>query len=249
MSAASPLVGALGCSALSWAFDGDDARRAGALPPEPAALPYGARRPDSPYPSRDYAATWRRLEQGYRVEPSDCPPVRLIASYGFVVRCPGRVWARRAAEPSPERRFDDDSASFGLAVVGGDEWPRSDSGRVASWIAGSQYVKVQTGVLVYFPADGCLYQGPLPNAALCGRSHPRVMAGVEYPDKSRERTIGGVLYACAMLNVICELPPDGEPLSFERGEPLSWFFPVAKKARLSLAPLDHRDAESSTRSP
>lgn len=227
---------------LRWAYESELHERAGALPPVRMELAYGRQDPASPYRAREYTARWRAIEAGYRVEPSDCPPVRYTSRYGVCIRCPADTWFRRAAAPRDERRFEDELAAFGLAEVGGAPWPRSDSGFVASWIAGSEYVKVQTGLRVYYDADACLFQGPLPNPQLLDVGDLEVMTGIEPPARTRRTVIDGRDHGVCDVNLICRLPPPGRTITLARGTPLAWVFEVAPAAQVRLAPLEARDA-------
>lgn len=211
---------------LYWSFEGAECAAAGAIPPEPMSLAYGRRAKDSPFRSQNYRQRWRAIEAGYRVVPSDCPPVRLIAGYGLLVRCPGEVRIQRSAEPRPERIYDGDRAAYGLAELGGTPWPVGDSGFVASWISGSEFAKIQTGIRIHFPAHMHLYQGPLPNETLLEGHRPEVMAGLEYASAANLEHIGGIAYGVATLNVIVRLSQ--KPMVLHREEALAWVFPVPK---------------------
>lgn len=223
---------------LFWDLADDHVRAAGALPPEPLAMPYARQPHDSPYRLRDFAARWRGLEGGYEAQPGDCPPIRLIAGYGFVVRCPGRVRLRRRASPSRERLRAASRASFGWCDIEGDEWPEGDSGLVASWISTSEFVKVQTGVRIWFPVDAYLYQGPLPNGELADDEPLPVMAGLEYARPGATQTLEGESYGRADLNVIVRLPEAGQELVIERGRALCWLFPSVRASASDLVPAE-----------
>jgi len=213
---------------LYWAYENAACRDAGAIVPEPPDMTYAHRTLPA---AKDLA---REAELGRPVLPFDCPPVRLIAGYGFQVYCPGEVVLKRADHRRRLRSFATNHASFGLADIGGDPWPQSDSGLVASWISGSEFVKIQTGIMVFFPIDTYLYQGPLPNAGLDGDGGADVMAGLEYPHAKRQREIAGATYGWSCLNVIVRLPPQGQVVKLGRGDPLAWFFAVPKRAEVSL---------------
>ena len=215
---------------LFWAYENARVRDAGTLPPEPLDLAYGT--PAGP-PVRDLQ---RAAALGRPVTPADCGPVRVISRYGFVVRCPARTVLRRAEHPVGERVFTDTSACYGHAEVGGDPWPAGDSGFVASWISGSEYVKIQTGIMIFFPPDMYLYQGPLPNTQLLDHATAEVMAGLEYPSKDRVWTRDdGDSLAWSSINVIVRLPPPGRALQIDSGAPLAWVFPVPSRAAVHLA--------------
>lgn len=223
---------------LYWEFAGDEVEQAGALPPERLQLPYVTQADVSAYRIPDYTRRWRILEAGYDAEPADCPPIRLIGTYGFLVRCPGNVTLRRRTVRASERSWTNGAASFAWCDIEGDPWPEGDSGLIASWISTSQYAKVQTGVRIWFPASVHLYQGPLPNSTLMQTHRAQVMAGLEYPRAATLREIGGKRYARADLNVIVALPECGSLLTIERGCPLAWAFPCLRRSAFDLAPID-----------
>jgi hypothetical protein len=205
---------------LIWAFENARVRDAGALPPEQLSLDYGVREPGS-RTHRGHPADPNRL-----VTPAACGPVRVISRYGFVVRCPGELTLRRLEQPARERVFEPGLARFGLAEISGTPWPIGDTGLVAGWISGSEYVKIQTGVMILFPADVFLYQGPLPNSQLIEGYRAEVMAGLEYPNPARVLEHEGRTLNYASINVITRLPEIGEVLHLHRGDPLCWLFAV-----------------------
>lgn len=212
---------------LYWAFENGKVRDAGALPPEPLDLAYG--RPDGPAP-RQIA---RAAALGRPVTPADCGPIRLISQYGFTVRCPGRAVLQRTMVPSDDHATAS-LARSGLIEVGGDRWPVGDSGFIASWITGSEYVKIQTGIMIFFPATHYLYQGPLPNAQLNPDACADVMAGLEYPSAQRRWKHEGELLAWSSINVIVRLPPPGQRVELAAGEPLVWVFPAPSRAAVRM---------------
>lgn len=223
---------------LYWKYKDPKFSAAGALPPEPLVLPYGKQLNSSPFISKNYTKIWRAIENGYETQPSDCPPVRLISNYGFTVRCPGKVFIRRISNKRRFRNFESDRATFGIAEVGGDPWPESDSGFVASWIAGSEFIKIQTGILVFFPIEYYLYQGPLPNINLLKQPDINVMAGLEYATKKRMTKIHGKKHGVADLNIIVRLPILEKTIHLDSGDLLAWFFTVPTKKTSYLKHLD-----------
>lgn len=223
---------------LFWGYKEETFRDFGALPPEPLNLPYSKRSMDSPFFSGDFSTVWRAIEAGYTVKPSDCPPMRFTAKYGYAIRCPGAVTIRRLPQRLNCRVFEEDKARYGIAEVGGGKWPCSDSGFIASWIAGSEFVKIQTGIDFFFPASCCLYQGPLPNRTLFDYKKIEIMAGIEYAKGNRSRVLHDRSYGIANLNVIIRLPPLGETLHIDRGQLLSWVFPVPLKKSISLKQIE-----------
>jgi len=221
---------------LYWTFLSPAHAAAGAIPPEPMRLPYGEQSPASPFRSGSYGEIWRAIERGYSTYPSDCPPVRIISRFGFIVHCPGRVCIRRVETPRRERIFAENYAAFGMAEMEGDPWPASDSGLIASWILGSEFVKIQTGIRVLFPHGQYLYQGPLPNRTLIANAQADVMAGLEYASHKRTVHMGGHRWGVADINVIVRLPPVGETLQFTRGDGLAWFFLIPSHQTLEALP-------------
>jgi hypothetical protein len=99
-------------------------------------------------------------------------------------------------------------------------------------------VKIQTGVMLFFPRDAYLYQGPLPNAQLIDGPRLDVMAGMEYPSKDRLwRTADGDL-AWSSINVIVRLPRIGETVEIAAGAPLCWVFPAPTRSAVTLNRMD-----------
>ena len=211
---------------LYWAFDSARSRDAGALPPRQLDIGFGRRRDKlcGPDLQRAYSA------RGRSVEPSDCGPVRLVSGYGHAVRASGRVVVSREDPPRRWRDHTPTSSAFGSLRVSGASWHGSESGFVASWIAGSEYVKIFTGLLVFFPHRHVLVQGPLPNPGLSvdepdWASPPlEVMTGIEYYTPRRSRLIDGVPHGVAAMNVIARLPPGTAEVVLDHGQVLGWFF-------------------------
>ena len=223
---------------LYWEFADSDVVRAGAVPPEEMSLPNRHRAPNSPY-AGSFGDRWRKIEKGERVVPSDCPAIRIIARYGIMVRSPGRVVLNRLDTRRPFREFGRHRTRFGIAEIGGDRWPRSDSRFIASWITGSEFVKIQTGILIYFSANELLYQGPLPNACLLDQQPDlQVISGIEPARPASFRLIDGKRYGVAEMNIIVRLPPLGKILRISRMDPLAWVFPVAPLRKAHLARLE-----------
>jgi hypothetical protein len=221
---------------LLWKYAFPGAEALGALPPKSARFRYGVPHPSSPYRRRQgFEEKWRAIEAGYEVSPADCPAIRSVSRFGWILRCPGTVNASRAAGTAAVRSFGEGYAEYGKSALRGDTWPNSDSGLVVSWIAGSEYIKVHTGIVVLFPARWMLYQGPLPNAGLQDKPLP-VMAGMETFKSSRTVIIDGQPMCVASMNAILHLPPRGGTLSIHRGEPLLWIFPVPMRPSLQFIP-------------
>ncbi len=158
---------------------------------------------------------------------------------------------QRAERHRPERFLSAERATFGFAEIGGDAWPVGDTGFIASWISGSEYVKIQTGVLLFFPRDMHLYQGPLPNAQLVDGSGLDVMAGLEYSTKDRLWPHEGTNLGWSSINVIVRLPPVGQTVEVAAGDPLCWAFLVPGRSalRLSKLPLGADHAGPPTEAP
>lgn len=230
---------------MYWRVVSDRHAKLGALPPEPADNVFGRLPVGAPVLHDDLGAPRdgsfngalrRKAVRGRTVVPADCGPVRLISRFGFVARCPGEVLIRRLDEPSASAHREGEWASFGLCAVGGTRWPGSDSGFVASWLAGSEYAKIQTGVEILFDADKFLYQGPLPNRTVtdCVGTPVEVVAGLQYSRFERNEIVAGRRCGLAELNVIVKLPPAGSKLRISRGTPLCWFFQTASMQSQTL---------------
>jgi hypothetical protein len=223
---------------LYWTYSSTEHRDAGAIAPIQLNLPFGQLRTNSPIRAKDYAERWRLIESGERVDPSDCRPVRLLARFGFIGICPGNVVIRRLPALEKTRVFEPNYARFGELEVAGDQWPKSDSTRIASWIAGSAYAKIQTGISILYPTTHGLYQGPLPNESLLNVPYNKsIMAGIETVNGKNIVRIENQEYAVAELNVILGLPKVGDQIVIDRGEPIVWFFPVPGLKGLTLNQL------------
>lgn len=226
---------------MYWAFDNSTSQEAGAYPPEPLHLPYG--QPETGERRRHGTQLQRAYTvEGREVRPSDCGPIRLLSRFGHIVRAPGHVTVQRETPPRKWRDFHDDSSAYGPVRVGGDIWHGTESGFVASWIAGSEYVKINTGIVVFFPKSHHLYQGPVPNRSLVHDEQIAspdldVMAGLEYFVPARCTTIAGNPYGTAALNVIARAPQDRSVLEVRRGQVLGWFHLVAPVTEQTLEPL------------
>jgi hypothetical protein len=133
------------------------------------------------------------------------------------------------------REYDDDSSGYGWCRVSGDRWPEGDSGYVASWISGSEFVKIQVGITVLYPTRFMLYEGPLPNLALTDAPEAlsSVMAGLNYPRAEATELIDGQPHSRAVMNVIMRIPQHpGRRVELSTGQPLAWFMLVPKKLRM-----------------
>lgn len=219
---------------MYWAFADETVQRAGAIPPEPLELGYGC----IPDGQRLRGTDLQRAHlRGRKVQPADCPPIRVIARYGFLVRSPGAVAVDRV-EPHRWPNFGAAYSEFGTVRVSGDKWPEGDSGFVASWISGADFVKVHTGIRIYFPADHLLYMGPLPNSSEIPSYEVgySVMAGAEYFRVDNSATIAGERYGISTVNVIVKIPDlEGASWKLAAGEPLAWLIAIPK--RQQMAPL------------
>jgi hypothetical protein len=219
---------------IYWEFGGPEVEAAGARPPEPMDLDYGRLPPGDPRPHG--IDLQRAALAGRKVTPADCPPIRVISRYGFMLRSPGAVDLRRVSPPARWREFAEDSSSYGSVRVAGDRWPEGDSGFVASWISGSDFVKIHTGIRLWYPADHLLMTGPLPNltelnGSVAGHA---VMAGLEYSRPDHMRDIDGESHARAVLNIVVKIPDlPGECWAVPAGEPLAWLVVLPKKQRMA----------------
>lgn len=202
------------------------------LAPNPATFEQGRIfNPGSPFRRSGFENRWRAIEDGYEVHPSDCPAIRFSSHYGYIAKAPVGGWIARQRTVALVRRFGRGWASFGHARVGGEQWVDSDSGFLASWIAGSQYVKLQTGLRIYYPANCVVYQGPIPRWASGAGDTKGIQAEValEAPG-ARLITIAGARMGVCDLNAIVRLPNGLDRLVIPRGEPVLWFFLAPRKS-------------------
>ncbi|ONI88208.1 hypothetical protein ALI144C_07085 [Actinosynnema sp. ALI-1.44] len=89
-------------------------------------------------------------------------------------------------------------------------------------------MKINTGILVFFPKGHLLHQGPVPNRQLVddpdfASARLEVMSGCEYFVPDRSRVLHGKRYGIAAINVIARAPRPGEVLDIHRGQIISWF--------------------------
>lgn len=233
---------------LYWRYLSEEHKAAGALMPQPMRLRYGIQEASSPFRKWDEIEVDRAIHRGYRVRPADCPAIRNISRFGYVLRCPGEVRLERQQTYSLERDMRPGFARFGYAVLHGDSWPGSDSDLVANWLTGSEYVKIQTGIDILFPSDRQLYQGPLPNAELVERADLAVAAGLEYFNRSRSLSIDGQEYGIANMNVVVRLPELGVTQKIAAGEPIAWVFDLPRHSgemqALNAACLQDRQGDA-----
>lgn len=230
---------------MYWAFDNPTSKEAGAYPPEPLDLSYG-HRPDGSDRPRGTELQRAYTVSGREVRPADCGPVRVISRFGHVVRAPGRVTIQREEPERKWRDFQDTSSAYGRVRVGGDPWHGTESSFVASWIAGSEYVKISTGILVFFPKGHMLYQGPVPNRQLVddpavASDQLDVMSGLEYFVPGRSRELDGHPHGIAALNIIARAPRLDSIVEVRRGQVIGWFHLVAPPTTQGVEPLpsDH----------
>lgn len=203
---------------LWWAFENELVKDIGAIPPSSLDLMESKLCAHSPFRSKDRDNIQNIIkETNYKVKPSDCGPYRLISSYGFVSYAP--------IDFTIECNENHD------AIINSAKWPYSENGFVAVPIAGSDYIKINTGIMVFFPKHYYLYQGPIPNAI---NTHPRVMAGLEYTKTDKTYDIENTLCGLANINIVIEKPSAGSLLKITKGKSLGWFFPLPKRNELSL---------------
>lgn len=229
---------------MYWAFDTIKSKDAGAYPPEPLELSYGHRFGSERL--RGIELQHAYTIWGREVHPADCGPVRVLSRFGHVVRAPGRITIRREEPGLRWRDFQHKSSAYGRVRVGGDPWHGTESGFVASWIAGSEYVKISTGILVYFPKGQMLYQGPVPNRQLLddqtiASDQLDVMAGMEYFVPGRSRELNGQTYGIAALNIIARAPHGDAIVEVQNGQVIGWFHLVSSAITQTIQPLpcDH----------
>lgn len=213
---------------LFWRFRDTVSASLTRYPPEQLDLPYGKPVENSPFRTREYQVIHKGLHDGYETQPSDCPAIRAISKHGILIRNPGEVRAcllpRRLRFPV----FENDWAARDFVKVSGARLADSDSGFLASWITGSRFIKIQTGIEIYYPAEYFLLQAPIPNGLFCAPSPPPgVSSGLEFSRSARCEEIGNRKYCRTDINVIVALPNQGE-LYIEEGALLQWITLVPK---------------------
>jgi hypothetical protein len=223
---------------LYWTFLSQAHKTAGALSPTACDFEYGRLDTNSPHARHlDYVDRNRAIESGYQVQPSDCPPMRAMARTGLLFRCPSFVEAERI-HFRKDRGFDDQSSSHGALRVKGAPWPGSDSGYVASWISGSQYMKIQTGIVLICPRRLGLLQGPIPNGDLISNSLQLTgYSAIEYYSSRRRFVYLQDEYFVVEMNFIYKVPDWGYRVEIQPGSPIGWALPMGISS-FSMRQLD-----------
>jgi hypothetical protein len=212
---------------LYWTYLSSAHKTAGALSPTACDFAYGRFDRMSPYAKHsDYVERSRAVESGYQVQPSDCPPMRAMAKTGLIFRCPSLVEAE-GIEYRSDRQFDDQSSSHGALRLRGVPWPGSDSGYAASWISGSQFMKIQTGIVVICPRELGLFQGPVPNSDLMPDCLQLTgYSAIEYYSSRRRVLRQGNEYFAVEMNFIYKAPDKGCHVEIRPGTPIGWALPL-----------------------
>lgn len=165
-----------------------------------------------------------------------CPAVQALSTYGYIVTSPGDILIQRSESYSRWRQFNEHSASFCDATVGGDKCDLTESGFYASWLTSTNYAKIFTGIQVLFPTSHMLYQGPIPSfqGSLPFTWLP-IASGIEFGTGGRNEVIDGEIYCRSQLNVIVHLPTEqADTIRIKKGEPIGWIHLVPKKTRAKL---------------
>lgn len=223
---------------LYWKFTNQKYQSVGAIAPEKLDLTYGKQAKDSPFKKEDFVKVWRAIESGYETQPSDCSAIRLISRYGYLVRNPADVYIKFISERVKHKEITPESIKFGHVEISGASWPNSESGYAASWIKGSRYIKIETGITILYPSTYYLFQGPMPNNTLTADCNFEVMSGIENLKRTENYLINNSSYYYADMNAIIKLPVDDETLFIKKGTPLIWFFPMLRHHGFTLEPLD-----------
>lgn len=215
-------------------FGTDD--RSGVVPLEPEILhtPLSElnKVDGKPYISHSWSKKRLLMEEGYIVQPNDCPPIRNINSYGFQFFASGHSVVVRHSERQC-RCTRQDHATNGFYSHYGDRCDATDSGFLTSWLANSSYFKVVTGLVVYCPTGFGLYQSGLP----CGNnSKLSTLSAIEYGNSMGIFLIDGKKYFMVEVNLVCSI--DSGEIQFDRGDVLGVFYPVMGPARFSINRLD-----------
>ena len=209
---------------IYWRYQSNEARAAGALPPESARFDYGERSPGQGR-GATYAERWRAIESGARRAPSDCPPMRAMSHTGFVVRTPVRT-ILTGRDYDAQRSFSESMSSGGAIEVSGAPWPNSDSGYVASWIGGTEYLKLVSGIQLVCPKDLAVMQGPVPNSDLV--EDAVALDGYTAIERStRKALLADGRNFIVELNFIYRAPPPRTRIVIEAGDVIGWFLPFA----------------------
>lgn len=184
------------------------------------------------------AHNWRRkrvlMEQGYVIQPNDCPPIRNLNSYGFEFFASANSKVQRNTSRL-RRCTTESSASNALYTHTGDRCAKSDSGFFTSWLGNSDYFKIITGLLVYCPVGYGLYQGGSPYQVDL-QFVP--LAAIEYGNSNGIVEISKEKHFVVEMNLVCSFQT-GE-IEICRGQSLGVFYPVMNSRRFELRKFDEK---------
>lgn len=174
-----------------------------------------------------------KLLKGYEITPQDCPAIRHINNYGYQFFCPVDVVIERLSSYH-ERRIEDDYSIYGNYKFSGDKFPIGDSGFCASWLVNPNYIKINTGIQLFYPSDIILYQGDVPFNEKIERDYV-IWSGLEsYNSKREVRINDDVPYAYADITFVISLNPNVDVLKIKKGTPLGIIYPVYKQNQFNL---------------
>lgn len=224
---------------LYWDYSFDNAMNFGATPPLNTSLGFSKPKDNGLLTSKDFLSKKRKIESGYIVDPNDCPAILSINNYGFIFKSPGDVKVKIKDLYISNRIIKSDKSIHGYHEIYGQYWPHSDSQKIASWISGSKYIKIHTGIIVYFPEEYILYQGPIPQGKEKDIQDFVVWEGLETYNKERSIKIDNRNYGMANINFI--LSPKHSNTSFEivKGQILGVVYPILKRNKFKLEKLNY----------
>lgn len=224
---------------LYWEFASEIIMEHGAIPPIDICLELSKPNKDSLLLNRDFISKKRKIESGYIVKPNDCPAILAINNYGLMFKCPGNLKVTLNDSYLDSRIISSEKSNHGFHEIIGEYWPKSDSEKIASWISGSLYTKIHTGIIVYFPKEYLLYQGEIPHGNERKSQDFAVWNGLESYNKDRGMKIHGVDYGIAEMNFIVSPKLNKTTIEIKKDEPLGIAYPVLKKNKFSIEKLNH----------
>ncbi len=185
-----------------------------------------------PYISHTWRDKRRLMEQGYIIQPSDCPPIRNLTKYGYQIFASGTSVIETHKE-SQARSTLDMSATNGFYTHSGEKCEITDSQFLSSWLANSEYIKIITGLVLFCPVGYGLYQGPIPYV---DNKEYEVFSGIEYSNSMGTYIINEEKYFMVEVNII--IKPLTKKIEIERNTPLAVIYPVLRPSEIELESID-----------
>lgn len=222
---------------IFWNFNSIESKETGALPPIKTKLEFSSFKHDSIYHLESFIEKKRAIEKGYIVTPQDCPAIININNYGFLFKSPGNIKVTYKENYFTDKLFSNERTEHGHFIIEGDYWPRSDSDKILSWITGSKFFKIQTGIDVYFPINYSLYQGAIPFGEEYDKQGFNIWQGIEIFSKNRVIEINGKSYCICNINFIGTFKDGINSFEILKNDPIGIVYPVIPTRKIKLNQL------------